>query len=107
MNFRIETLAEKKMIGNKMSMSFTDNKTFALWQGFMPARKEIGNIIGTELFSIEIYPSGYFDNFNPSNAFEKWAAVEVKDFDAVPHEMENLVIPGGLYAVFFTPRTGK
>ncbi len=43
---------------------------------------------------------GFFDNFNPDKEFEKWAAVEVEDFNGVPDEMETLKTPGGLYAVF-------
>jgi AraC family transcriptional regulator len=91
---------EKKFIGKRISMSFTGNKTIALWRCFMPNRKEIQNTIGTELYSIEVYPPSFFDNFNPDTAFEKWAAVEVSDFQAVPHEMETLTSPEGLYAVF-------
>ena len=42
----------------------------------------------------------YFENFNTNNEFEKWAAVEVTDFDTVPEEMETMILPIGLYAVF-------
>ncbi|MBN2009772.1 hypothetical protein JW960_10555 [candidate division KSB1 bacterium] len=46
---RFETLSEKCLIGQRVKMSFTDNKTFQLWRGFMPRRKEIHNSIGIEL----------------------------------------------------------
>lgn len=81
-------------------MSFTENKTYELWSTFMPRRKEIPNSVGMELYSIEIYPQAYFDDFNPNNEFEKWAAVEVSDFNTIPDEMKSLTIPGGSYAVF-------
>jgi AraC family transcriptional regulator len=81
-------------------MSFHANKTGDLWRGFMPRRKEIQNNIGTELYSMQIYPPLFFENFNPDTAFEKWAVVEVTDFDAIPTEMESVTLPGGLYAVF-------
>ena len=32
--------------------------------------------------------------------FEKWAAVEVSDFDKIPDGMEPYALKGGLYAVF-------
>jgi AraC family transcriptional regulator len=32
--------------------------------------------------------------------FEKWAVVEVSDFDKVPNKMETFVLESGLYAVF-------
>ena len=97
---RIETLAEKKLVGHRRTMSFADNKTRELWQQFMPRRKEIQHNIGTNLYSLQMYDTLYFDHFNPNTPFEKWAAMEVTDFDTVPDGMEMLVLPGGLYAVF-------
>jgi len=81
-------------------MSFTKNRTYELWRSFMPRRKEIQNSVGTELYSIEVYPPLFYDNFNPDSEFEKWAAVEVSDFQTIPGEMETLTSPQGLYAVF-------
>jgi AraC family transcriptional regulator len=96
----IEELPEKKLIGIRMKMSFSDNRSFDLWHSFLPRRKEIKNNTGTELYSIEIYPDGFFNIFNPEAQFEKWAAVEVKDFKSVPDEMETIILQEGLYAVF-------
>lgn len=97
---RIEMLSEKKFVGKRIKMSFSDNKTHELWRSFMPGRRQINNIIGMELYSIEVYEKLYFDNFNPKREFDKWAAVEVMNFDRVPDEMETLNSPRGLYAVF-------
>jgi len=97
---RIETLTEKKLVGKRMMMSFSKNKTYELWRSFMPGRKEIENSIGSELYSIEIYTPSYFDNFNHDVEFEKWAAIEVKNFQTIPDEMETITLPDGLYAVF-------
>jgi AraC family transcriptional regulator len=47
-----------------------------------------------------IYKPTHFQDFKPANEFERWAAVEVTDFDNVPNGMETFVLPGGLYAVF-------
>ncbi len=94
------TLSTKRFIGHKISMSYAENKTFQLWNGFMPKRKQIEDTIGDELYSIEVYPPGYFHQFNPTATFEKWAAVEVPDFDNVPSGMETLIVPEGKYAVF-------
>jgi len=96
----IKTLTEKKLIGKRIIMSFTKNKTYELWRNFMPRRKEIQNNIGTELYSIEVYAPFYFNNFNPDAEFEKWAATEVTDFQTIPIEMETITLPNGLYAVF-------
>lgn len=97
---RIESLTEKKLIGKRVRMSFSDNRTYELWRSFMPARKEIKNNIGSDLYSVEVYDPDFFVNFNPVRIFEKLAAIEVTDFDTVPDDMETITLPKGLYAVF-------
>ena len=84
-----------------MTMSFANNKTGELWRSFMPVRKGIANNVGTDLYSMQIYPPLFFDHFTPVAEFEKWAAIEVASFDTVPEGMETFTLPGGLYAVFF------
>ena len=101
MNPVIKIAEEKKLIGKHIKMSLADNKTFELWKSFMPRRKEIRNNLNTELISMQVYDNSYdFRNFDPEVTFEKWAAIEVSDFDAVAEEMEPYSLPEGLYAVF-------
>ncbi|MCC3153165.1 GyrI-like domain-containing protein [Hymenobacter sp. BT770] len=97
---RIEQLAEKKLIGKRITMSLAQNKTRELWQSVMPRRREILNPLGPEFYSMQLYGSGYFQDFSPTTEFEKWATVAVTDFDSVPQGMETFTLPGGLYAVF-------
>ena len=97
---RIEKREETKLIGKRMLMSFSNNRTFELWQSFMPRRKEILNNIGSELYSMQIYEPLFFTNFNPNTELEKWATVAVTDFETIPDGMEAFTLPGGLYAVF-------
>ena len=97
---RIEILIEKKLVGRRLTMSFADYKIGELWRSFIPKRKEITNNLTNDLISLVVYKSGHFTDFKPTNEFEKWATVEVSDFDKVPVEMETFVLPGGLYAVF-------
>jgi len=66
----------------------------------MPRRTEIQNTISSDLFAIQIYDATYFEAFNPNTVFEKWATLEVTDFDNIPAEMESFTLSGGLYAVF-------
>jgi len=98
---RIVNLVGKRLVGKRMTMSFADNRTFELWRSFMPVRKEIQNSIGTDLYSLQIYAPLFFDNFDPTAKFEKWAAIEVSAFDLIPREMETFTLVSGLYAVFF------
>lgn len=96
----IRHLSAKKLIGIRMSISLMHNLTGKLWTSFMPRRKEILNCVSSELYSLQVYPEGYFQNFNPATEFEKWAAAEVTDFASVPDGMETFEIKAGLYAVF-------
>ena len=97
----IKTIAEKKLVGKRIKMTFSNNRTAELWRSFMPRKREIKNNLTTDLISIQVYnrPLG-LRNFNPEAEFEKWAAVEVADFESFPDEMETFVLKGGLYAVF-------
>lgn len=97
----IVTLPEKRLIGKRKVMSLADNQTYALWHTFMSKRNEIKNILSNELFSIQVFPPSFdFESFNMHTEFEKWAAVEVSNFDILPNEMETIILQNGLYAVF-------
>ncbi len=97
---RFENLSPKTILGKHLTMSFGQNKTGLLWQGFMPHRAEIKHNINSSLYSIEVYPDGFFNNFNPALEYEKWAGVEVTTAEHIPDDMEILNIPEGLYAIF-------
>ena len=97
---RIEVLGELKLVGLRMTMSISANKTRELWQNFQRRRKDIPNTVGKNLYSIQLYDDHYFKTFNPHSTFEKLAAIEVTNFNAVPPDMEAFTLPPGLYAVF-------
>ncbi|HOZ84164.1 MAG TPA: GyrI-like domain-containing protein [Niabella sp.] len=97
----IEIKQEKKLIGKRMQLSLTDYNVAELWKSFMPIRKEIINPITDDMISMSVYYSDYFTNFDPSNKFEKWATLEVADFDHTPIGMETFILPEGLYAIFY------
>jgi AraC family transcriptional regulator len=85
-------------MGMHLHMSLSSHRTAELWRSFMPRRKEIVHTAGPDLFSIQIYPPGYA--FEPDLEFVKWAGVEVIANTPLPAEMDVLIIPPGLYAVF-------
>ena len=60
MYLRTAIIAEKRLIGNRIKTSFSDDKTRELWQNFMPRRKNILNSLSAELISLQIY-----HEFNP------------------------------------------
>lgn len=100
MFLRIEKIPPKKFTGLNMIMSLRADKTYDLWHSFMIRRGEIKNRKGSALYSIKVYQPSYFENFDPSKQFEKWAAAEVNSFDDLPAGMDKITIPEGLYAVF-------
>ncbi len=87
-------------MGQRMRMSLANNKTGELWRTFVPRRSEISNNLTNDLISMQVYGPTYFADFKPTNEFEKWATVEVTDFDKVPAGMETFTLSEGLYAVF-------
>ena len=96
----IQLLEEKKLLGMRMRMSISNNKTAELWSSFIPLRKSILNRVSEEMISMQIYDGAYFRAFNPNNEFEKWACVEVSDLNKIPENLELFTLIGGLYAVF-------
>lgn len=101
MHPKIKSIPSKKLIGKRISMSLSENKTVELWRSFMPRRKEITTAIGTDLYSVQVYdPALNFNDFNFTTTFEKWAAIEVTSFEKIPEGMESFTLPCGEYAVF-------
>mgnify|MGYP001944420302 FL=1 len=84
-----------------VEMSLLDPQTTPLFQAFMPRLKELPYALGTEVYSLQEYPEGYFNSFNPQQIFKKWALVAITPTTHLPAGMEPFEIPGGTYAVFF------
>lgn len=98
---RIETVAEKKLVGLSIELSLANDTTVALWQKFMPMRGDVKNRIDNNYYSMQVYPRNFsMANFTPKTTFIKWAAVEVQSFDSLPKTMETYILKGGLYAIF-------
>ena len=81
-------------------MSLSNNKTSELWGSFAPRIKDIKNRLSIHKISMQIYDTSYYLTFSPNDEFEKWATVEVTDFNDIPEEMESFTLNGGKYAVF-------
>lgn len=96
----IETINEKKLVGKRMTMSYADYKIGELWGSFMPRKKEITNHLTNDLISLVAYSPTHFSDFKATNEFERWATIEVENFNNVPDEMETFILSSGLYAVF-------
>jgi len=97
----IVVITSKICLGKCLEMSLADNKVGQLWQSFMPLARQISNRTNTEVLSVQVHPADYFEAFDPTKTFEKWAVVELTAVPStIPEGMDILVIPAGLYAVF-------
>ena len=74
---RIAERAPGRFIGMHMEMSLMEDQTGQLWRKFMPRRQEILHRTNTDVVSLQVYPKGYFLEFDPSRVFVKWALAEV------------------------------
>ena len=98
---RIEEIPKKYLVGMRIETSLAKDETAELWKAFMPRRNEIPNKFSPGYYSVQIFPESLdFKDFNENVLFEKWAAIEVSDLNAVPEGMESHTLGGGKYAVF-------
>jgi AraC family transcriptional regulator len=97
----IVTIEEKKLLGMKVEMSLSEHKTFQLWRRFKPQVQSILNKVGTDFYSLQVYPKEFgTGNFTTTTKFIKWAAIEVSDYEKQLDIFEKMMIPSGKYAVF-------
>jgi predicted transcriptional regulator YdeE/2-polyprenyl-3-methyl-5-hydroxy-6-metoxy-1,4-benzoquinol methylase len=88
----------KILAGLSSEVTFSDGRTGDLWRQLMPIRKTLSPK-NADLYSVEVFPDGFFESFEISRPFRKWAAIELET-PALPEGWATLRIPDGLYAVF-------
>jgi AraC family transcriptional regulator len=89
------------LLGIRIQTNLAENRAPELWRTFRPRVAEIQHRAGGDFFDVKRYGTELTNGqFTPATVFEKWAAVEVTDFDHIPEGMEALDLPGGWYAVF-------
>jgi len=94
---KIVDYKERKLVGIRLQMSLADNKTVDLFRAFMPRKKEIKSASSGDVFALQNYN---LLTFTPQTIFEKWACIEVSEYEAIPKAMETLILNAGTYAVF-------
>ena len=98
---RIIDLAATRLVARSVTMSFAQDKTQELWQGFAPLIKTIQHREDADRYSVQVYPNAdFFKDFKPQREFKKYAAVKVSEYDELAADLEKLTIPQGRYAVF-------
>ncbi len=107
MENHIETLKPTIILGKSLQMSFTEDRTQALWQSFGPLVKTIKNRKDRNFISLQKFNS-VFDPYDldPNAPFTKWAGVALETdlsddkIKALNPQLSLYQIEGGLYAVF-------
>ena len=67
---KIEKLQKMQLVGKHITMSLSNNRTAELWGAFMPMRASVLNRANDNYYSVEVYPEGYFEHFNPNTEFD-------------------------------------
>ncbi|MBM3414693.1 MAG: GyrI-like domain-containing protein [Bacteroidetes bacterium] len=93
-------LPEILLAGKQLEMSLQNNRTAELWSSFGPLIKTIPDRLDSFRYSLQEYPPHYFDQFNPTLPFIKWALVAVKNHTGIPDTSKKFTLPAGDYAVF-------
>ncbi|WP_191906303.1 GyrI-like domain-containing protein [Hymenobacter baengnokdamensis] len=96
----IKTLPETLLAGQRQRLSLLADTTAVLWRSFGQRLRARPFANDSARYSVQVYDATYFRPFRPEATFEKWAAVAVAHPQEVPADLELLVLPAGLYAVF-------
>ena len=88
------------LVGISMSMSLVNNQTGALWQAFMPTYVSLSWREKPMRYSLQEYPAGYFETFNPHREFTKWALCAWEPLLDLPLGWAHYTVAGGQYALF-------
>jgi len=98
---RIVEINARKLTGLHVKTSLAENNIPQLWSDFMPRIAEVLNNKDSGCYEVHPFDSNFkMENFTEDMVFEKWASVEVFDFDNIPKGLNTLIIEGGKYAVF-------
>ncbi|MFN5346737.1 MAG: GyrI-like domain-containing protein [Bacteroidota bacterium] len=93
-----DLISEFSVVGFSMQMSMADFKANEVWQKFMKSKPQLKEYDGSCYYDVNIYSEHYFESYNPTQLFDKFAGV--KSDSTSDYDFEKLIIPGGRYAVF-------
>lgn len=100
MEILISEIPTKILWGRKIETSFARQETSKLWRPFRTAINLSGKLKPTKFYSIQRYGKELKEGIlNLDTDFEKCAAIDF-DLEDVPSGFEEIVLEGGVYAVF-------
>ncbi len=93
-----DLISEFSVVGFSMQMSMADFKANEVWQKFMKSKHQLKEYDGSCYYDVNIYSEHYFESYNLTLLFDKFAGV--KSDSTSDYDFEKLIIPDGRYAVF-------
>lgn len=99
-DIKIKEMEGKKLIGMSIETSVGDSQAVHAWKQFMPLQMDVPGKEPGIFYSIQDYPEGYLDKFDPHAAFTTWAAKEIDPSQEVQGAFSSVKLKGGLYVTF-------
>lgn len=99
-DIKIKEMGSKNLIGMSIETSVGDSQAVHVWKKFMPLQKDVPSTNPGTYYSLQDYPDGYLDKFDPHASFTTWAAKEVDPSLNISDEFSSVVLKGGLYVTF-------
>ncbi len=99
-DIKIQEMEPKKLIGMSIETSVIDSQAIHVWKKFMPSQKDVPGKNPGIFYSIQDYPQGYLDKFDPEAPFTTWAAKEIEITKNIPNDFKLVDLKGGIYVTF-------
>ncbi len=99
-DIKIQSMDSKKLIGMSVETSVGNSQAVHAWKKFMPLQKDVPSKEPSTFYSIQDYPAGYLDKFDPNALFTTWAAKEVESNEGLSDAFLPVELQGGLYVTF-------
>ncbi|WP_296701283.1 GyrI-like domain-containing protein [Algoriphagus sp.] len=100
MEILITEIPTKILKGRTIETSFARQETSKLWKAFRASITQSKKLNPTKFYSIQRYGSELKEGvLNLDTVFEKCAAIDC-DLEKIPSDFEEVVLEGGIYAVF-------
>ena len=88
------------LCGISTEMSLSSDKTQILWSSFRRQQKLLITEEPDFFYSVNVYPEKYFESFNPTAMFMKYALVSAEYANGLDTQWTPFTLADGLYAVF-------
>lgn len=100
MEVNVKEKASFSLIGKFFPTRLATQNPMTWWKSLRIAANQHGFLQNQGSYSLQKYPSSYFESFNPQKTFEYAPAIPLETGLSTPEGWDMLTIEGGLFAVF-------